>query len=128
MTNSGSGRRRFAGSAGLKGESLFGSFSSEKERLPLGIFQRQAGSASEGADEVAFADGDAVVAQDIVGGGDVEDHLGEGPVEQVGVAFELQVATTEGDGDVFFLAAVDGGGRDGFDEGDGFGEAGLKFL
>src|SRR3546814_19020631 len=52
--------------------------------------RRHAGSGV--ADEVGFADVGAGLAQDVVGGGAVEEQVRDDEVQQVGLAFEIHLA------------------------------------
>src|SRR5690349_14295286 len=75
------------------------------------------------ADVVALAELHAVVAQDVVGRGDVEIEIGQRLPEQVLHAGPGDVAARALDGDLLVLAAVELRGLDRLDEGDRLGDA-----
>src|SRR5258705_4128567 len=79
------------------------------------------------ADEVALADLDATVAQDVVRGHSVEVEIRQGKPKQVLHAFPVDLARAELKVDVPFFAAVDLRELDGLDEFDGLGDARLQF-
>src|SRR5690242_16123468 len=62
---------------------------------------------SVAADEILLADVGAGFAQDVVGGGAVEEHVGQHEVQQVGLAFEVHLAAAHLQVDGAGLAAVD---------------------
>ncbi len=78
---------------------------------------------------VAFADLDAVVAQDVVGGHDVEVEMGQGPVPQIleAVCLERQ-GVDERKLDLALLRALVSAGGDALDVVDGLGDAGLELV
>src|SRR5438034_11682394 len=79
------------------------------------------------AHEIALADLDATLPDDVVGGGGVEIEVRQGVAEQQALAGELAgLAAREGDLDLLALGAVDLGGLDALAVVDGLGDAVLQ--
>src|SRR5258706_9512166 len=70
-------------------------------------FRGTTSSRLAGAEKIGLAELDAVVAQDVVGGGDVEIEIRPGEAEQVGHALEGGILAAQLDDDLLVLAAVD---------------------
>src|SRR5690242_11977777 len=79
---------------------------SGSERTPATHSVAGAGR-SVAADEILLADVGAGFAQDVVGGGAVEEHVGQHEVQQVRLTFEVHLAAAHLQVDGAGLAAVD---------------------
>ncbi len=80
------------------------------------------------AQEVALADVHAVMSQDRVGGGRMEEEVRQQPAAQVGQAFHLDRAVRQLDRDVAIFSAFERARRHRLDVVDGLLDARAKFL
>lgn len=85
------------------------------------------GGTLDAADEILLADGHAVVAQDVVGGGDMEIKVRQAGVVRVVQAGVFALGVAAQDDDVAGFRAGEFFGRKGAEEVDGLGDAGLVF-
>ena len=100
----------------------FGRESPCASRIPL---SGKGEGALDAADEILLADQDAVVAQDVVGGGDVEIEIRQAGVVHIVQAAVFALGVFAHDHDLACFGAGKGIGRQRLDEGDGVGDAGL---
>ena len=82
---------------------------------------------SDAADEILLADDDAVVAQDVVGAGEVEVEIRQAGVMHVIEATVFALGVFANDHDLAGFCTGKGIGRQRLDEGDGVGDAGFVF-